>query len=568
MLARLTLLFSIIVIAFPARAQWQPNGVPLNGGGTPQLATDGSGGALVTWGYWDPWTGQWNYAMAQGVSAAGNTRWQPGGKILCQPSDNFGPQVVSDGNGGAIFVFLDNRSGYVDIYAQRIDWSGAELWPSCGVPVRVLPIDIAPYQNIAAVPDNSGGVIIVWSDPRGGAPDIYAQHLNSAGAPLWTVNGGALCVAPETQSNPIAVEDGLGGAWVAWTDFRNGIDDIFARHINAAGVPEGAATGLAICTATGVQNELRIASDEAGGTIIAWQDARGGSNHDIYAQRLSLAGSMLWTANGTPACNEASHQEYPDVASDGAGGAIFVWKDWRSYPNLVSLFAQRLNAAGQPQWTPDGNFMGDSDKAYALRPVIMSDGEGESIIAWDAAHFNAQIGDREEQLLVQRLDANGTPDWQLPGVELRGRSPYPGDGGVGVSSLVSDGWGGVIVGWTDNWYWQASDVRVGHVSPGGVATDVTPTRGPSLMAVDVYPNPFSGSAKLAVELGKPSRVDVDVFDVAGRKVRSFAQAEGSLTHVIDIDDRDDAGNILASGVYFCRVRAATGTVTRKIVITR
>src|SRR6188508_2160337 len=127
MLARLTLLFSIIVIAFPARAQWQPNGVPLNGGGTPQLATDGSGGALVTWGYWDPWTGQWNYAMAQGVSAAGNTRWQPGGKILCQPSDNFGPQVVSDGNGGAIFVFLDNRSGYVDIYAQRIDWSGAEL---------------------------------------------------------------------------------------------------------------------------------------------------------------------------------------------------------------------------------------------------------------------------------------------------------------------------------------------------------------------------------------------------------------------------------------------------------
>ena len=88
------------------------------------------------------------------------------------------------------------------------------------------------------------------------------------------------------------------------------------------------------------------------------------------------------------------------------------------------------------------------------------------------------------------------------------------------------------------------------------------------MSVNVYPNPFSGAAKLAVELTTPSRVEIEVFDVAGRKVRSFSRAEGNLKHVVDMNDRDDAGHILASGVYFCRVRAVTETVTRKIVIAR
>src|SRR6187431_2027020 len=109
MLTRLAILFSIIVIAVPASAGWQPNGVVLNGGGWPQLVPDGSGGAFVTWNYSDPWLGQWSDAMAQAVSAAGDIRWQPGGKILGQPRHGVS-QVVSDGNGGAIFVWLDNRN--------------------------------------------------------------------------------------------------------------------------------------------------------------------------------------------------------------------------------------------------------------------------------------------------------------------------------------------------------------------------------------------------------------------------------------------------------------------------
>ena len=193
MKTRLNLLLSIVlVMAVPASAQWQPNGLVLNGGGWPQLAADGSGGAFVTWNYFDPWTAQWSYAMAQSVDAAGMKRWQPdGGRNLCPSSDHGVSQVVSDGSGGAIFVWLDNRNGYFDIFAQRFNASGVEQWSACGVPVRVLPINVS-YDDLLAVPDGSGGVIIVWADPRSGNRDLYAQHLDASGTPLWTVNGAAL----------------------------------------------------------------------------------------------------------------------------------------------------------------------------------------------------------------------------------------------------------------------------------------------------------------------------------------------------------------------------------------
>ncbi|HXV13770.1 MAG TPA: hypothetical protein VEC56_06150, partial [Candidatus Krumholzibacteria bacterium] len=137
MVTRLTFLISTILIASPAAAQWQPNGVPLNGGGVPQVVTDGSDGAIVAWEYWDPWTGQWDYGMGQRLSPGGSELWQPYGHVLCGSSDQNVPQLVSDGAGGAIFVWLDNRNGYLNIYAQRIDASGAEQWEPCGVAVRI-----------------------------------------------------------------------------------------------------------------------------------------------------------------------------------------------------------------------------------------------------------------------------------------------------------------------------------------------------------------------------------------------------------------------------------------------
>jgi hypothetical protein len=83
------------------------------------------------------------------------------------------------------------------------------------------------------------------------------------------------------------------------------------------------------------------------------------------------------------------------------------------------------------------------------------------------------------------------------------------------------------------------------------------------------PNPFNASTDLEIGLPVDGDFSVQVYDVAGRLVRSMdvKGATAGWKHV-PFGGRDDAGRPLASGVYFYRVTAAGETVTNKLVIAR
>ena len=114
-----------------------------------------------------------------------------------------------------------------------------------------------------------------------------------------------LCTSAGDQAYPTIVSDGAGGAIVTWQDFRGGNSDIYVQRVNVAGTPQWTVNGVALCTATGNQFGPAIASDGAGGAIVTWQDFRGG-NYDICAQRVTAAGAPQWTANGVALCTAAN----------------------------------------------------------------------------------------------------------------------------------------------------------------------------------------------------------------------------------------------------------------------
>jgi hypothetical protein len=90
---------------------------------------------------------------------------------------------------------------------------------------------------------------------------------------------------------------------------------------------------------------------------------------------------------------------------------------------------------------------------------------------------------------------------------------------------------------------------------------------PAPFALRAYPNPFGTAATIEFDLPEAMEAEVTVFDAAGRAVRALrggVQASGA--NRIEWDGRDDAGQRVASGVYFVRVRAEVGTVSRKLVI--
>jgi beta propeller repeat protein len=83
-----------------------------------------------------------------------------------------------------------------------------------------------------------------------------------------------------------------------------------------------------ISVQTNLQYAASITTDGAGGAIIVWSDWRSGEG-DVYAQRINAAGQVLWDADGKAVCTATGNQSFPTIYSDAAGGAFIVWQDNR-----------------------------------------------------------------------------------------------------------------------------------------------------------------------------------------------------------------------------------------------
>jgi hypothetical protein len=350
-----TVILSILLCAiysFPTEAQWSPNPNVNNAictspevGWHPTSCSDSSGGAIITWHKFRSGT-NWSDIFAQRINVAGVVQWTANGVAICTASEtqNFS-QICSDDSGGAIITWEDWRPGInKDIYAQRINGAGVVQWTANGVAIGTAT-ENQSASNICS--DGSGGAIITWDDERSGtSSDIYAQRINGAGVVQWKANGVAIGTATENQSASNICSDGSGGAIITWEDERSGTNsDIYAQRINGAGVVQWTANGVAICTATENQSASNICSDGSGGAIITWTDWRPGINRDIYAQRINGAGVVQWTANGEAVTTAAGIQRDPRIVCDGSGRAIIAWHDHRG--STWDVYASKLNPAGQ-----------------------------------------------------------------------------------------------------------------------------------------------------------------------------------------------------------------------------
>jgi hypothetical protein len=215
------------------------------------------------------------------------------------------------------------------------------MWDANGANgVRVyLTTGTASRPNITS--DGAGGAIVTWFT----GADIFAQRLNASGSVMWNANGVSLCTATGFLDLPMISSDGAGGAIVAWGDQRHGNVDIYVQRINASGAVQWTANGVALCAATGDQQLPAITSDGAGGAIVTWYDGRSGSNDDIYAQRVNASGAEQWTSDGVVLCAATGNQRNPTIVSDGAGGAIVTCQDYRGGSDW-DIYAQRVDGAG------------------------------------------------------------------------------------------------------------------------------------------------------------------------------------------------------------------------------
>lgn len=82
-----------------------------------------------------------------------------------------------------------------------------------------------------------------------------------------------------------------------------------------------------------------------------------------------------------------------------------------------------------------------------------------------------------------------------------------------------------------------------------------------------YPNPFNPTTTIVYELPKAGIVDVKVYDINGRLVRSVLEEHQEMgVHQILWDSKNDAGASVASGVYFYQIRFNQSVLSRKMLL--
>jgi hypothetical protein len=348
-------------------------------------------------------------------------------------------RMTDDDHHGAFVTWKDSRTGVPDIYIQRVDSLGYTLWTTGGVSLCNNPADQST-PNI--VSDMKGGAIVAWSDWRSGIErDIYAQRITKNGVIKWTFNGVVVSNKAEREHNEKIISDGVGGAIIVWEqeDTFTFSWDIWAQHIDSSGNALWPAGGIPVCTP--VKNRLnpRVQKDGKGGIFVTLQEYN--TDYDIYAQRIDKFGTRLWGAGGKLVCNATGTQTNPKIDPDSISkGIIIAWTDERNTIDY-DIFAQRIDSAGNLLWGAAGkpviNFSGNQSAIdFLSNPKV-----GGSIFTWK----DSRSGSSNNDIYAQKLDVNGTQQWPIAGVVICNSIRDQLN-----PNICGDGMGGGIIAWQDS----------------------------------------------------------------------------------------------------------------------
>ncbi len=512
---------------------------------SPAITSDGAGGAIVTW------VGPAGHVCAQRLDASGDPVWgASGSEISGGPGGTMTRNAVADGSSGAIIVWMDTESNCVS--AQRVDSSGDALWDPNGVTLSGA-VGSAAIVSPGAISDGAGGAVVFWTTAHEEVEeqDVYVQRVGPLGDLLWGEEGVALGKGLCLPGSVELASDGAGGAVVAWYDWPS---DVYAQRVSADGNVLWGAGGIGLCEVPGPQYCPQVVGDGASGAIVAWWDNRnGGEESDIYAQRISAAGSVLWTTDGVAVCAAEGRQCDVRLLDDGAGGAVLAWEDARDAD--IDLYAQRVDPSGNLLWGSEAVPI-CTEEGWLGRIDLLSDGVGGTILTWADArgldnHHNGT------DVYAQRVDPSGTTVWADGGIIACG-----GARAHNGTRLAGDGEGGTIAVWADNRtsWWDIYAQRIdrsgqlGQSSPKliEVGDPVWPT---ARMLRGSHPNPFLEATTLELDLPEAASVRLEVYDVRGRLIRVLVdEFQTAGRKQVVWDGTDMIGEAVASGVYYCRMR--------------
>lgn len=321
-------------VGFPAiRIQrLTPGGTPLYvGGGIPasEVADSFPTGAVMVpsgvdgfiMGYIPVYSMMANRQIkAQRFDAAGQTAWTDYLMVMDDQTVPMGHyfQMMSDGQGGALFSWTVTIGLDFTVRAQHVDADGGEGFVHNGLLVSTDPFysQIAPGMTF----DPGTGELTVLYIQQTGSQDqkgVFGQRVNAAGNLLWGSNGREILPVDTTNEGFVrALDTGDGVIGLCFQAPQNTYneDQVIGFKVDTDGDLVWSPAIVGVGTFPSSKDDLVAVIGNDGMARAIWTDQRAGS-YDILGQNLNGDGSLGpldITASGVPSVLVRLDQNHPN----------------------------------------------------------------------------------------------------------------------------------------------------------------------------------------------------------------------------------------------------------------
>lgn len=239
-----------------------------------------------------------------------------------------------------------------------------------------------------------------------------------------------------------------------------------------------------------------------------------------------------------------------DVQQTADGGYVIAGYTGSIGSGLYDMLLIKTDSLGSLEWM---KAFGGTGRDYGNSVVQSEDG------GYTVAGYTLSYGAGSEDLWLLRTDAEGNQEWH---------STYGGsssDVAYSIQKTTDNGY--IVTGHTLSFGAGLHDVWLLRFAPDQTAVEQNPPGPIGFMLEEGRPNPFFSSTTLSYEVAAAGRVRMVIFDIQGRMVRTLVDHSMETgRHSVVWDGRNDAGEQVADGVYFCRLESADRTMSRKLLM--
>lgn len=377
-------------------------GVSRNNGKSsmPSLAISVQGRPFLAWsdasgGNAEIYIRRWDGLLWQEMSGRSAT----GGGISNNGGDSSEPSVGVAPNGAVYVAWQDRSSGNSDIYVK---WWNGSAWAEVGAGSATgggISSNATLSRKPSVAVDTLGRPYVAWSDQRANVGEIFVKRWNGS---YWEEVGGASATGGGISNNsgesadPVVAAGDDGSIFVAWSDDLAGDSEIYVRKYKDgqgwSDVGPGSSSGGGISNNDAASYNPTLGAASGGSLYLAWVD-ESDSDTEIYARRWT---GSTWTdlgsgsARGGGISNNNSPSQDPSIAVDRFGRAIVAWDDLSS--GASEIYLKRWTGSG---WEDVGGSSGgkgiSNTGTFSYEPTAAVGPDGTPYAAWSAVSANVDI---------------------------------------------------------------------------------------------------------------------------------------------------------------------------------